>query len=1535
MLSTSFEYRKLISQNSKVLLKATLTLANGDVVNLSGDDFMMGSAAFSDAVSSDGSFDVGAAIIGQFSVSLNNYDQRFSDYDFTDATIVPYVGVELSGGSVEWLLKGHYTVEQPRSYGNTIGLTALDNMHLLEEPYSDVNTAYPATLQKIVDDICTACGITLASTAFANGSYVVDSRPDDDALSCIEMVAYAAQASGNYAKCDTGGRLVVDWYDTAAFESEDWLDGDRFDDSTPYDSGDDAYGGNFDDYSSGDEADGGDFDTIRFAIIHAISSSTIATDDVVITGVRVTAQNEVSQDGTQGQDGETSLYGSEGYVLDISGNPLILYGKASAVATQIGARVAGMRFRPFDLSAIGDPAIEAGDPAIITDRLQNQYRTFITSLTYKAGNYEAFSCGAETPSRNSATSFSALTQAIVKARNAVKSEKTAREAAIAELARELSESAGLFMTEVEQQDHSIIYYMHDKPTLAESQIVWKLTANALGISTDGGTTYPYGLDVSGTAILNRIYAIGIDASYINSGSLEVTDGAITVLSANAGTGVVVLQDSSGNYWNMHTGELRMAAASSIGNKTAQQVVDAVNASITDVDVEYAQNQSSNTAPTSGWSTNAPTRQAGYYIWQRTKTVSSNGTSYSDPVCISGRDGATGTNAATVYLYQRAATAPSKPSSSMTYTFSTGTLSGTLGNWSRGIPDGTDTCWVIVASAISNSDTDTISASEWSDPVALSTGGIDGLNQATIYLHQRAKAWKQSGKALVAPSSSMSVSGSVATLSGSASGTVFEFESEAPAKPSSALTYTFASGVLSGNLGNWSRGVPDGSDPVWVTLATAISAEATDTIAATEWSDPVKLAEDGEGSSVVGVLYAIGVSGTEPPLSGWQSDVPDVGKGFWLWAKTEFNDGSESLTCSYIGTDGEDGNSVAIQSVTKEMGITTVVLTNTDGTTETLTIADGEDGPNGTPGASGYVHVAWATSADGSQGFSTTVSVNKTYIGVYTDHTAADSEDYRDYSWSKIKGETGTGVSAVVEQYYLSNSDSAQTGGSWGTSQPAWQDGKYIWTRSAVTWTDGTTTYTSPVLAKAINSANENAQEAKQAVSDLDESLNQQAIFNRLTNNGQTQGIYLENGKVYINASYIKTGTLDANLITAGALVVRKNNVAVFSANLETGDVSISGECITIGSDSVTSVVNGIKASYGTCTTGADTQVKETTISNFTKYTGQTVTVKFSYANTASNPKLKVKNSDGSVIAEGYMLMNNSYFTSAQYWPAQGVLTFVWDGTYWRVADGATLSQIKVLQDSITLSVTDASLGNTATIKLEVNGRTAQTRTLDLTGVRNAFKNDTTAITISAGTVTFNSGTFVVNSTYFSVTSTGVITATSGTIGGFTINSTSIYNSKMTLDSDGLSLKNGTYNVGDIGTGQDVDDNTKKSLNFHLNGQGAMMTWAARTGTSGTYTRKLTYANKTFGGYTAGKLYVQCQTEFSYRTDFYANQYFHNYTAYNFWIDPNTGGADGGITGTMNFVQVKSMNSNGTVNQWYTGCKMRFKNGLLVEGTFNA
>lgn len=295
-------------------------------------------------------------------------------------------------------------------------------------------------------------------------------------------------------------------------------------------------------------------------------------------------------------------------------------------------------------------------------------------------------------------------------------------------------------------------------------------------------------------------------------------------------------------------------------------------------------------------------------------------------------------------------------------------------------------------------------------------------------------------------------------------------------------------------------------------------ERTDT-GPTGWS---LAPEDLVGVSSTTVEYGTSDSASAEP-STWSTTAPTApSKGVWLWtrATTTYTNGSSTVGTnkSYVGTDGADGTSVYVQSATKSGDTTTVVIADSDGHTNTLTIKDGEDGATGAPGAnglSGYVHVAWATSADGSEGFSTTVSAGKTYLGTYTDNTQADSQTYSDYSWSLIKGadgesvtvtkteygtsasasaeptwsttvptsiakgrwlwvrttysdgnatvtksyvgtdgsdgSDGTGIASIVEQWYLSTSSTKQTGGSWSTSQPAWVSGKYIWTRSQITW----------------------------------------------------------------------------------------------------------------------------------------------------------------------------------------------------------------------------------------------------------------------------------------------------------------------------------------------------------------------------------------------------------------------------------------------------------------------------------------------------
>ena len=179
-------------------------------------------------------------------------------------------------------------------------------------------------------------------------------------------------------------------------------DGGTFDtETTPYSDGAALDGGDFD-YTQTVSADGGTFDDREdVTIIGSNFDLTVDTDDVLITGVTVVlavANNINATDGTQ--DYEKTL-GASGYVIRIENNPLIeTTANADAVCAYLYDYLVGMRFRPLSASTPENPAIEAGDVALIVDRYNNTYTSFMSHVTYTTNSSTQVSCDAESTMQN-------------------------------------------------------------------------------------------------------------------------------------------------------------------------------------------------------------------------------------------------------------------------------------------------------------------------------------------------------------------------------------------------------------------------------------------------------------------------------------------------------------------------------------------------------------------------------------------------------------------------------------------------------------------------------------------------------------------------------------------------------------------------------------------------------------------------------------------------------------------------------------------------------------------------------------------------------------------------------------------------------------------------------------------------------------------------------------------------------------------------------------------------------------------------------
>ena len=424
--------------------------------------------------------------------------------------------------------------------------------------------------------------------------------------------------------------------------------------------------------------------------------------------------------------------------------------------------------------------------------------------------------------------------------------------------------------------------------------------------------------------------------------------------------------------------------------------DGTSVKTTSTSVKYQVGDSGTTKPTGTWQSNVPTVAQGKYLWTQTIVNYSDGNStesYSVSYRgIDGSNGVNGMNAATIYLYQRATSTPSKPSNTLTYTFSTTKITGTLNNgWSTAIPTGTDAVYVTVASVSSKNDTATITTSAWSTPVVLAQNGKTGsdgkagLNVATIYLYQR--------------------------------------NTSKPSKPSASVTYTFSTGVASGLNNGWSQKIPDGTNPLYVTLATASSNTATDTILSSEWSDVVVMAQN-----------------------------------------------------------GEDGISPKV-SLSKTGGTTTISIVDATGT-HTQSVKDGTNGTPGTDGKDGktsYFHVKYSN--DGGKTFTGNSGEDTgIYMGSYTDYTEADSTDVKKYNWVKVKGDKGDtgqkgqdGTSVKITSksvtYQTSTSGTTAPTGTWVTTVPTVNNGQYLWTKTTVQYSDGNKTEAYSVSYKGTNGTN--------------------------------------------------------------------------------------------------------------------------------------------------------------------------------------------------------------------------------------------------------------------------------------------------------------------------------------------------------------------------------------------------------------------------------------------------------------------------------
>lgn len=532
MKSLSTEFKQALYYGDRnYLAYADITLANNTVLHMTNSEIWTGGFEYEESISEDDSFGaLGSAVIGSATIIINNIDEQYSSYDFTNANAVLYVGMQF-GQTLEKIKIGTYTVDETVYNGATIRLTLLDYMEQFDRPYSLSSLVYPATLSEIVVNACQVCGVTLGTQNFPHKEYEIEERPSEsDTTTFREVLSWVATIAGCFVKCDPDGKLLLKWFDYSALDHIDAdLDGGTF---NPWSSGTNYSGGTFNPWSSGELQDGGDFTPNDYHHISALYTQSIAMDDVVITGVSVTLSTELEDNQP---DSITYSTGTSGYMIEIEENPFFTQDDAQTIINWLGVQLIGLRFRKLNVSQLTNPAIESGDVGVVYDRKENAYKILITRNSFSIDGNQTIVCGASTPSRNSATRFSAVTKSYAESRKLLKQERSDRETAEAALATAIANSGGLYYTTV-TENNATKYYLHNKPTLASSNIRILFSTAGITVTSDSGAHW-YGLTVNGDMLINLLSATGINFDWAHGGTMTLggqnnTNGKLRMLNAS-------------------------------------------------------------------------------------------------------------------------------------------------------------------------------------------------------------------------------------------------------------------------------------------------------------------------------------------------------------------------------------------------------------------------------------------------------------------------------------------------------------------------------------------------------------------------------------------------------------------------------------------------------------------------------------------------------------------------------------------------------------------------------------------------------------------------------------------------------------------------------------------------------------------------------------------------------------------------------------------------------------------------------------------
>ena len=1218
--------------NSNYYVTANAVLRDGTTLNLEKEDFYLDGNGIVDS-SDSGDFPIGVAIEKTATLALVNDDDRFSDYNFAGAQFTLFLNLQLSD-RLETIRRGTFIVSKKPATSDEINLTLLDYMSKAETDYN-TNLTFPCSAREVLEDACQQTGIVLGDAVFKNAEYQVQKKPENTTFRAV--IGMVAALAGGNARIDENDNLRIitfdDGTDTITLETVPWYD---INGNTILDVG------------------SNEIETVlerKGFNPNAIRNLTYDVDDVVVTGVKYT-------------DNETEYkYGKDGYVITIDNK--LLSGNEQTGVDLIGKELVGMRLRPFscDSAAIGYATF--GDRITFSDIKGNIYYSYLTDVDFAFSGSTSFSCNAKSMEDLNADYPDSMQVEVDNVKKDTEKKITAYDAKLKQMNELAANTLGFYYTEEIQTDGSTVSYRHDKPTLTDSKVIYKTGVDGFFLSVDGGRTWKAGFDSNGDAVLNILYAIGIQSDWINTRGFTAkdNDGNIT-FRIDAETGAV----------NLNAAEL------TIKGKTPENVANAeVEKFITEVyspQIKVLQEQidgqieaffgdyvpDGNNEPASTWADDTTKKKHlgdlfyivnneeyggqayryakinGEYKWDYVKDTAvvkaladaaqAQNTANAkkrifgaepvppydiDDLWVQGKTGdilkcqkakAEGASydaddwvRASKYTDDSAVTAFIKGVFADTIESLQEQLDGKIQTWSQ----------------------DTDPALEWTETEEIPWTDVDGNSILDVGGNEILIVWEK-GKYIHKGDLWQNTANNANTrwrwdgnewveqkapdylfdkIDGKAA--VYFEQPKPPYNMGDFWVTSKADGEASIKTAVRSRSDGAFTDTDWIDFKYADKTDIDNAVKEYDTSlgqDEVfnKLTNGGEDQGIyiqdkklyinanyilAGVLAGkfINAKGIKVIDSDNQITLHIDDSGKVHIAATEF-----SLKGKAVSEIAKDTASNTATEIATKYATLSVLLSNefqgipTDSSGKyttfptcrtTVTVLYGADDVTAQSNISFSVENGISGSASGATYTVSGLSVDSGTITATATYNGMTAK--KEFVVVKQKqGDTGNGISKIVQHYLATSSSSGVSTSSSGwteTVQIPTQDNRYLWNYEETFFTNGSKTTTLPHVIGVYGEKGKDGQDGKDA-----SDMTQLEIFNKLTNNGETQGLYLYNNKVYLNASYIDTGYL------AGWGVGYKK----LSANGTYGEVTLDASAGEIYSETNTGAyVPGYGTLYGT------------------------------------------------------------------------------------------------------------------------------------------------------------------------------------------------------------------------------------------------------------------------------------------------------------------------------------------------------------------